>query len=103
MELPRAPATSETDGHKYLLGILLILLGYGGHLLAARSIGGSTLAYTEHTKGFLILTAASAIVLWGLSLKWWRGRLDLTVLGVGAVQLLFGVLVYILAVTRVVV
>ena len=99
MDSSRALASPDTDGRRYLLGVLLILVGFGGHLLAARAIGGSEHAYSEHTKGFFILTAASAVILWGMSLRWWRGRTDLTVLGVGAVQLLLGVLVYVLAVT----
>ena len=99
MDSSRALASSDTDGRRYLLGVLLILVGFGGHLLAARPIDGSDQAYAEHTKGFFILTAASAVILWGMSLRWWRGRTDLTVLGVGAVQLLLGVLVYVLAVT----
>ena len=99
MDSSRALASPDTDGRRYLLGVLLILLGFGGHLLAAGAIGGSAHAYAEHTKGFFLLTAASAVILWGMSLRWWRGRTDLTVLGVGAVQLLLGVLVYALAVT----
>jgi hypothetical protein len=101
MDSSRSLASPDTDGRRYLLGVLLILLGLGGHLLAAREIGGSAHAFSEHTKGFLILTAGSAVIVWALSLKWWRGRTDLTVLGVGVVQLLFGVLVYVLAVTRI--
>ena len=103
MDSSRSLASPDTDGRRYLLGVLLILLGLGGHLLAARAIGGSEHAFAEHIKGFCILTAASGVILWALSLKFWRGRTDLTVLGVGVVQLLFGVLVYVLAVTHAVI
>ena len=103
MDSARSLASPDTDGRRYLLGVLLILLGYGGHLFAARAIGGSAHAYSEHTRGFFILTVASAVLLWAVSRKFWRGRTDLTVLGVGAVQLLIGVLVYVLALTGIVI
>lgn len=103
MDSSRPHNVADTDGRKYLLGIVLLLLGFGGHLLSARSIGGSAHAYGDHTKGFVILTVASAIILLPLGMKLWRGRPDTTVFAIGATQFVLGLIIYVLTITRVVI
>ena len=77
------------------LGVLLLAGGLLGHLLAARAIGGSYVAYRDHIFGFVILTLLSGALLAGLGWRFWRGRHDITLLILGALQLLAGVVVYI--------
>ena len=65
------------------------------HLLAASAIGGSHVAYRDHLIGFFGLTAVSGIVLALFGRRFWRGRHDLTLLGLGLLQALIGILVYV--------
>lgn len=88
--LPRATRRSFA-----WLGVTLLCLGLLGHLLAARAIGGSHLAYRDHILGFLILCVLSGIVIGGLGWRFWKGRPDITLFAVGALQALFGLIVYI--------
>jgi hypothetical protein len=78
-----------------LIGGILLAAALLGHLLAAQAIGGSFVAYRDHIGGFLVLTLASGLLALGLSRLFWRGRPEITVLGVGAVQAMIGVYVYI--------
>lgn len=77
------------------LGVILLCLGLLGHLLAARAIGGTYLAYGHHIFGFVLLSVVSGAILAGLGWRFWRGRHDITILLLGVVQALLGVLVYI--------
>lgn len=43
----------------------------------------------------MVLTLVSALVVWGLSLRFFKGRHDITLLIVGIVQALLGVYIYI--------
>ena len=74
----------------------LALLGVGllGHLLAAQGIGGSTLDYRAHVTGFFLLTLVSGAILAVLGRFFWRQRHDITLLILGALQALLGVVVY---------
>jgi len=74
-------------------GILLLVLGLIGHLYAAYAIGGSTIAYTHHVLGFFLILAVTGAIIAGLGWRFWRSRPDITVLTIGAVQALFGLLV----------
>jgi hypothetical protein len=67
-----------------------------GHLLAANAEGGHAIHYRHHIFGFFILTVASGIVVAGLSWLFWKGRHDITLLIVGAMQTIFGFLIYLL-------
>lgn len=77
------------------LGVVLLAAGLLGHVLAAQAIGGSQMAYTHHIGGFIFLTLVSVALVGGLSWKFWRGRHDITLLIVGAVQALLGLIIYI--------
>jgi hypothetical protein len=76
------------------LGVLLLAFGLFWHLLAADVEGGRTLHYQHHIFGWFLLTVITGIVISVLGRFFWRGRHDLTLLIVGALQTLFGFLVY---------
>ena len=77
------------------LGVVLLIVGFLGHFFAARAIGGSYIAFRDHILGFfLILIVTGGIV--ALLGRWlWRDRPDITVLVVGAIQAVFGIIVYV--------
>ena len=77
------------------LGVILLVAGFLGHFFAARAIGGTYIAYRDHMFGFFALTLVSAAIVALLSMRFWKGRHDITLLVVGAIQMLIGVLVYI--------
>ncbi len=76
------------------LGVLLLPVGLLGHLLAARAIGGSYVAYRDHIFGFVFLTLVSGALIAGLGWRFWRGRHDITLLTLGALQTVFGAIIY---------
>jgi hypothetical protein len=77
------------------IGLVLLAAGWLGHVLAAQAIGGTRLAYRDHMLGFVMLTLVSGAILAALSRPFWRGRHDVTLLILGAVQAIIGVLVYV--------
>jgi hypothetical protein len=76
-------------------GVVLLGAGLLGHLLAAQAIGGSTVAYRDHIAGFVILSLVSGALIAGAGRRFWRGRHDITLLSLGALQALLGVAVYV--------
>jgi hypothetical protein len=93
-----AAAASVSNSNRRLriwLGLLLLVAGLSGHLFAARAIGGSYVAFRDHIVGFSILTVASTVIVSLLQWRFWKGRPDLTVLIVGAVQAALGLVIYI--------
>jgi hypothetical protein len=78
-----------------LLGVILLGVGLLLHLLSARAIGGSYLAYRDHIFGFVVLTLVSGAIIAGLGWRFWKGRHDITLLILGAVQTIVGIVVYI--------
>ena len=76
------------------LGVLLLAIGLAGHLLAANAEGGRALHYRHHVFGFVLLSVVSGILVAGLGRRFWRGRHDITLLIVGALQAVFGLLIY---------
>jgi hypothetical protein len=83
-----------TSRRRTWLGVVLLGLGLLGHLLAARAIGGTYLAYRDHIAGFVGLSLVSGAVIAGLGRRFWRGRNDVTLLVLGALQALLGLVVY---------
>jgi len=77
------------------LGVILLAVGLSGHLLAARAIGGYYIAYRDHIAGFLFLTVVSAAIVAALGWRFWKGRHDITLLIVGALQTILGIVIYI--------
>jgi len=96
METPRAIADLGTTSRTRIwLGVILLVLGFLGHFFAARAIGGSYVAYRDHVFGFFLILLVSGAIIAGLGWRFWRGRHDITVLIIGAVQALFGLVIYI--------
>jgi hypothetical protein len=77
------------------LGVILLVVGFLGHYLAARAIGGSYIAYRDHIFGFFVILLVTGLIIAGLGWRFWKGRRDITLLIVGVVQALLGVWVYI--------
>lgn len=82
------------DARLLLLGLILLVVGFLGHFFAARAIGGTYLAYRDHMLGFVGLTLVSAVIVWLLGMRFWKGRHDITLLIVGVIQAIVGILVY---------
>jgi hypothetical protein len=77
------------------LGVILLGVGLLLHLLSARAIGGSYVAYRDHIFGFVVLTLVSGALIAGLGWRFWKGRHDITLLILGALQTAIGIVVYI--------
>ena len=92
------PETSAKAGpsrsRRTWLGVTLLAGGLLGHLFAARAIGGTFVAYRDHIAGFCILTLVSGAIIAGLGHRFWRGRHDITLLILGALQAFIGLLIY---------
>jgi uncharacterized membrane protein (UPF0136 family) len=85
-----------SDGSSAIsLGLVLLVVGLLGHLFAAQGIGGSYVAYRDHIVGFVLLSVVSGAIIASLGWRFWRGRRDLTVLVLGGVQAVLGLVVYI--------
>src|ERR1700694_467616 len=96
METPRVIAVSGTASRgRILLGVVLLVLGFLGHFFAARAIGGSYVAFRDHIFGFSLILLVTGALIAGLGWRFWRGRHDITLLIIGAVQALFGLVIYI--------
>ena len=94
METPRTiPVPGTLSRARIWLGVILIGVGLLGHILAAQAIG-RPIDYQHHIVGFILGFAVSGAIIAGLAWLFWRGRHDITLLIVGAVQALFGVFVY---------
>jgi hypothetical protein len=91
--MPDAPSTSRRQWT--LLGVIFTLLGLLGHLLAARAIGGTHLAYRDHIQGFVFIGVVTGVIIFGLGWRFWKGRYDISLLVFGAVQALLGLFVYV--------
>jgi hypothetical protein len=94
METPRAAADTGSR-IRIGLGVLLLVLGFLGHFLAARAIGGSYVAFRDHISGFFLILLVTGAIVAGLGWRFWRGRHDITLLVIGAIQALFGLVIYI--------
>jgi len=97
METPYATdVASPASRTRIWLGVILIGVGFLGHFFAARAISGNNpLAYQHHIFGFFLILVVTGAIIAGLGWLFWRGRRDITVLTIGAVQALFGIVIYI--------
>ena len=94
METPRTlPVPGTLSRTRIWLGVMLIGVGLIGHILAAQAIG-RPIDYQHHIIGFFLILIVSGAIIAVLARLFWRGRHDVTLLIVGAVQALFGVFVY---------
>ena len=74
-------------------GIILLVIGLGGHLYAAAVNNGSTIAYTHHVLGFFLILAVTGGIIWALGRRLWRSRPDVTLMVVGIIQAALGLMV----------
>jgi len=96
MELSRADPAARAIKRSWIwVGVILLGVGLSGHLLAARAIGGYYIAYKDHIEGFVFLTLVTGAIVAALGWRFWRGRHDITLLIVGAVQTILGIVIYI--------
>ena len=96
MTSPNAAAVRAPLNRTWIaLGTVLLVAGLCGHFFAARGIGGSYIAYRDHIAGFVILTVASLIVVGPLGWRFWKGRRDITLLTIGVIQAVLGLVIYI--------
>jgi hypothetical protein len=87
-------ATTRAYRVRLWIGIVLLALGLSGHLLAAEVTGGRSIHYRHHILGFLFLSAVAWVILALLGRRFWRGRHDITVLTLGVVQAILGLVIY---------
>jgi hypothetical protein len=76
------------------LGVLLIVVGFLGHFFAARAIG-TYIYYRDHIFGFFLILLVTGSIIAGLGWRFWKDRKDITLLIIGVVQALFGIVIYI--------
>jgi hypothetical protein len=87
--------TSATRRLWTTLGVLLLVCGLLCHLIAARAIGGSYVAYRDHVLGFVLISAVAGALIAGLGWRFWKRRLDISLLILGVVNAVMGILVYV--------
>ena len=95
MEKPDLVAGATGSRGRIWLGVILLVLGFLGHFFAARAIGGSYVAFRDHIFGFFMILLVTGVIVAGVGWRFWKGRHDITVLIIGAVQALFGLVIYI--------
>jgi hypothetical protein len=76
------------------LGVLLIVVGFLGHFFAARAIG-TYIYYRDHIFGFFLILLVTGSIIAGLGWRFWKDRKDITLLIIGLVQALVGIVIYI--------
>ena len=95
METSSAMAPAGTTNRTMAwLGVLLIVVGFFGHFFAARAIG-TYIYYRDHIFGFFLILVVTGAIIGGLGWRFWKGRHDITLLIIGVVQALIGIVIYI--------
>ena len=84
-----------TSKQRIWLGLVLVVIGFLGHFFAARAIGGTYIAFRDHIFGFFMILIVTGAIIALLGRWFWKGRRDITVLIIGVVQALFGIVIYI--------
>src|ERR1700741_2205028 len=93
--MQRSPAAKPAPNRgRVWAGTALLVVGLLGHVLAAHATGGTAVDYLHHIAGFFLLSLVSALILVGAGRWFWRGRHDVTLLIVGALQALLGLMIY---------
>ena len=81
-------------GRFYWLGLVFLVVGLLGHGLAARADGGTNADYRDHLLGLAGMCVGSGLLVAAAGALFWKGRLDITFLMVGAIQAVLGVWMY---------
>ena len=81
-------------GRLFWLGLLFLMVGLLGHALAARADGGTYADYRNHLLGLAGMCVASGLLVAAAGALFWKRRLDITILVVGALQAVLGVWMY---------
>ena len=87
------PVAAKLSRPRIWLGVILLGVGLLGHILAAQVIGRA-IDYQHHVFGFFLILIVTGPIIAGLAWLFWRGRHDITLLIVGAVQALLGLVIY---------
>lgn len=96
METPRVVGVTGAGSRTRIwLGLILLVVGFLGHFFAARAIGGNYVAFRDHILGFFLILIVTGAIVAGLGWRFWKGRHDITLLTIGAIQAIFGIVVYI--------
>lgn len=82
------------DRRMILGGFGLLLAGLHGHVQSAIDIGGSFRAFRDHLLGFVVLTLGTGLLIATVGRRFWPRRHDVTILVLGIVQAVIGLLVY---------
>ncbi len=85
---------SVARSRRIWLGAILLVVGLAGHVLAARATGGSAVHYQHHIAAFIGASVVTGAIIAGLGWRFWKGRHDISLLILGVVQAVFGLLVY---------
>ena len=93
MATQRQPRAGR-NGTRIFVGVILLTAGLLGHLLAANAEGGREIHYRHHIFGFFLLSVISGILMAALGRFFWRGRHDVSLLIVGALQAIVGFVIY---------
>ena len=75
-------------------GVVLLSWGCSG-TSSPKAIGGTHLAYRDHLLGFVMITVVAGAIILAVSSRFWKGRYDISLLLLGAVNALVGLLVYV--------
>ena len=94
IESLKADRTVRLNRFMIWLGMILIVVGFFGHFFAAKAMGGSEIAYEHHIFGFFLILVVTGAIIVALARFFWRRRADITILVIGAVQALLGLVVY---------
>jgi hypothetical protein len=77
------------------IGVVLLAAGLAAHLLSAQAIGGLWRHYRDHVGGFVLIGVVFGPVVALVGRRFWRGRPDITLLIVGVIQAVLGLVVWI--------
>ncbi|GJG88926.1 hypothetical protein tb265_41070 [Gemmatimonadetes bacterium T265] len=96
MQTPGAIGPADNQSRVRVgLGLLFVGVAFLGHLLAARAIGGTYVAYRDHLLGFVGILLVSGALTLAAGRRFWRDRPGMRVLASGIVQALGGVFAYV--------
>ena len=77
-------------------GIGLLGVGLVFQLLAASATKGGFVEYRNHIIGFLLLTVVAIVAMVFIGRRYWRGRIELWVLTLGALQAAVGAMTFVI-------